>query len=237
LFLFLQALTLSRARITKKAAETQQRSCVTELEEANRQLLVELAAANAKVAEVERRERALISKYSILSSDFSDLETAHATLGMEKEKVECEKSQQFRNLLHKILVGLCHDMEKSVVMLYRQCFEFPATNATVGDMLDWFWTEVQALPTTFAESNQNNTCYAVAGILRMLAEVECGHQPELQKLVISCDASLQHDIPEHLGKIARKLVQNCWTNHGLSYCMQWVEELNRVSFILILFIA
>jgi hypothetical protein len=71
----------------------------------------------------------------------------------------------------------------------------------------------------------------------MLARVECGHLPELQKLAISCDPSLRHDIPEDLGKIARRLVRNWWTNHGLPYWMQWVEEDNQVSFILIPTIA
>jgi hypothetical protein len=36
-------------------------------------------------------------------------------------------------------------------------------------MLDWFRTEEQAQPSAFAEANQNITCYAVAGILKMLA--------------------------------------------------------------------
>jgi hypothetical protein len=47
-------------------------------------------------------------------------------------------------------------------------------------MLDWLWTEVQVFPTTFAESSQNITCYVVAGILKMLAGVKCGHLPELR---------------------------------------------------------
>jgi hypothetical protein len=127
--------------------------------------------------------------------------------------------------------------KKSIATLSGQCFEFPATGANVGDMLDWFRTEVQALHTTFAESNQNITCYAVVGILRMLVGVECGHLSELRRSAISCDASLLHDIPEDLGKIDGRLVQNWWTQHGLPYCMQWLEEDNRVSFILIAFIA
>jgi hypothetical protein len=73
-----------------------------------------------------------------------------------------------------IIAGLRHDMEKSVATLDGQCFEFPATSATVGDMLDWFRMEVQALSIAFTKSNQNITCYAVAGILRMLAGVETG---------------------------------------------------------------
>jgi hypothetical protein len=225
---------LSRARIAEKAVVVQQRSHIAELEEANVQLCAELAAANAKVAEVEQHERSLKSDYSSLCSDFIDLQTVHAALGKEKEdaeKVEREKAQRFYNPLCKKLVGLRNDVEKSVAMLGGQCFEFPATNATVGTMLDWFWMEVQALPTAFAESIQNITCYAVAGILKMLARVKCGHLSELRKLAMSCDASILHDIPEDLGKIARNLVRNWWTNHGLLYCLRRVEEDNRVSFI------
>jgi hypothetical protein len=70
-----------RAQIVKKAAEVQQRSCVTELDEVNAQLHAELATANAKVAEVEHHERALTSDYS---SVCSDLQTTHAALGKEK---------------------------------------------------------------------------------------------------------------------------------------------------------
>jgi hypothetical protein len=52
-----------------------------------------------------------------------------------------------------IIAGLRHDMEKSVATLDGQCFEFPTTSATVGDMLDWFRMEVQALSIAFAKSN------------------------------------------------------------------------------------
>jgi hypothetical protein len=90
------------------------------------------------------------------------------------EKTEREKAQRFHNRLRKKLVGLRHDMEKIVAMLGGQCFEFPSTDATVGDILYWFRTQVQALSPAFTEINQNITCYAVASILRMLAGVECG---------------------------------------------------------------
>jgi DNA repair exonuclease SbcCD ATPase subunit len=120
LFLFFQAFTLWMAWITEKAAETRWCSRIAELEAVNTQLGVELAAANAKVAEVKRREKALISDYGSLHNDFNDLEAAHAALGKEKEnveKTECKKAQWFRNLLHKKLAGLHLDMEKSVAVL------------------------------------------------------------------------------------------------------------------------
>jgi hypothetical protein len=47
--------------------------------------------------------------------------------------------------------------------------DFPTTNATVSDMLEWFRTEVQALPTAFAECNENITCFALVGSFKMLA--------------------------------------------------------------------
>jgi hypothetical protein len=52
--------------------------------------------------------------------------------------------------------------------------DFPITNATVSDMLEWFRTKVRALPITFTECNKNITCFALIGAFKMLAGVECG---------------------------------------------------------------
>jgi hypothetical protein len=60
--------------------------------------------------------------------------------------------------------------------------------------------------------------------------VECEHLPELKKSALSCDASLLHDVPDDLGKIAWRVVKYWWTKHGLPYCMQKIEEENRLSF-------
>jgi hypothetical protein len=46
---------------------------------------------------------------------------------------------------------------------------------------------------------------------------------------ISCDASLLQDFPAETGRIAKKLVKNWWTKHGLPYCMQNIKEENWVS--------
>jgi hypothetical protein len=51
----------------------------------------------------------------------------------------------------------------------------------------------------------------------MLIGVDCKQLPELKKLALSCDAWLLQDVPDDLGRIAKKLVKNWWTNHGLSY--------------------
>jgi hypothetical protein len=103
---------------------------------------------------------------------------------------------------------------------------FPSANTTVTDFLEWFWMEVQALPIAFSECNENMTCFALIGVIKMLAGVECGHLSELKKLALSCDDSLLHDVPDDVGCIAKRLVKNWWVRHGLSYCMQKIEEEN-----------
>jgi hypothetical protein len=97
-------------------------------------------------------------------------------------------------------------------------------------MLEWFCTEVQALPTAFAECNENITCFALVGVFKMLAGVECEHLSELKILALSCDASVLHSVPDDLRKIARKLVKYSCTEHGLPYCVQKLEEENWVTF-------
>jgi hypothetical protein len=99
------------------------------------------------------------------------LESTLATL--EKEKVEHDKEQRFCQQLHTKLHCLRRELEKSVGQLGRQCLEFPNMGRTIGGILDWFKLEVQALPNTFAEANQNITYYAGAGILKMLVGTGC----------------------------------------------------------------
>jgi hypothetical protein len=75
-------------------------------------------------------------------------------------------------------------------------------------VLEWFRTEVQALPTAFAECNENITCYTLIGVFKMLVGVECEQLLELKNLALSCDESLLHDFPDDVGLIAKKLVKN-----------------------------
>jgi hypothetical protein len=107
--------------------------------------------------------------------------------------------------------------------------EFPS-DASLSDFFQWFRTEVMSMPTTFVECNKNITCYALVGVFQMLAGEGCEHLLELKKLALSCDASVLRDFPIETGWIAKKLVKNWWTKHGLPYCMQKIEEENRVSF-------
>jgi hypothetical protein len=199
---------------------------------------VELNAAQSKLLEVERREQAMTSAYEDLKKDFDEVRSLHVVVVKEKanlEKTECEKARQFQNSLLKKLAKLHRDTEASVVALEGRYVEFPA-DASVSNLLEQFWVEVAAMPTTFAKCNENITCYMLIGIFRMLVGEGCEHLPELKKLDLSCDASLLEDFSEDLGRIAKRLVKNWWTKHSLPFCMQKIEEENRVSVVTLYFV-
>jgi hypothetical protein len=96
----------------------------------------------------------------------------------------------------------------------------------LSDFFQWFQTEVTSVPTAFAECKENITCYALVGVFQMLTGEGCEHLPEVKKLAFSCDASVLHDFPVETGQIAKKLVKNWWTKHGLPYWMQKIEQEN-----------
>jgi hypothetical protein len=85
------------------------------------------------------------------------------------------------------------------------------------------------MPTAFVECNENITCYALIRIFHMLAGEGCEHLLELKELALFCDASVLQDFPIVASRIAKRLVRNWWTEHGLPYYMQKVKEENRVS--------
>jgi hypothetical protein len=126
------------------------------------------------------------------------------------EKTEHENAQWFWNLLHKKLAELRCDMEESVVALEwgGGCMDFPATNATISSLLDWFWTEVRVVLIAFAKCNKNINCFTLVGVFKVLAGVECEHLPDLKKLTLSYDASILLDVPDDIGRIAKKPVKN-----------------------------
>jgi hypothetical protein len=81
-----------------------------------------------------------------------------------------------------------------VATLEGRSVEFP-TGASLSDFLEWFQTEVVAMPSAFAECNENITCYALIGLFQMLVGEGCEHLLELKKLALSCDASVLQDFP------------------------------------------
>jgi hypothetical protein len=74
-----------KAQVAAKSTEVQQSLCIAELEETNPWLCT---ATHTKVAEVERRERALSSDFDGLHKDFNDLRTSHAAVVQEKADLE-----------------------------------------------------------------------------------------------------------------------------------------------------
>jgi hypothetical protein len=111
-------------------------------------------------------------------------------------------------LLRKKLAELRCDTKESVAALGGRCEDFPITNATVSNLLDWFRTEVRVLPTTFAECNENINYFTLVGVFKMLVRVECEHLLELKKLALSYNASILLDVLDDISRIAKKLVRN-----------------------------
>jgi hypothetical protein len=52
---------------------------------------------------------------------------------------------------------------------------------------------------------------------------------EFKKLALSCDASVLQVFPAETVRIAKRLMKNWWTKHGLPHYMQKIEEENWVS--------
>jgi hypothetical protein len=88
------------------------------------------------------------------------------------------------------------------------------------------------MPTTFAECNENITCYTLIGVYQMLTGGGCEHVSELRKLAHSYDALVLQNFPLETCRIVKRLVKNWWNTHGLPYCMHKIEEENRVSFVI-----
>jgi hypothetical protein len=81
-----------------KSTEAVERSCITELEEANAQLRAELDEARPGIVEVEGRKNVLKSNYGGLRSDYGNLETILMELQQVKtkaDKVHHDKFQKF----------------------------------------------------------------------------------------------------------------------------------------------
>jgi hypothetical protein len=168
---------------------------------------------------------------TVLKKDLESARTTHDAVVRDKEevqKVKHVKLHWFQDSVRKKLAELRRDTVASVATLGGRSVEFP-TSASLSNFFEWFQVEVAVMPTTFAECNENITCYALIGIFQMLAGEGCQHLPELKKLALSYDASVLQDFLTETGQIAKRLMKNWWTKHGLPYCMQKIEEENWVS--------
>jgi hypothetical protein len=144
-------------------------------------------------------------------------------------QAEQAELQRFKDYVHKKLAELRRDMEASVSGLGGWSVEFPA-GASLSGFFKWFLKEIESMPTSFAECNENITYYTLTDIFQMLAGEGCEHVPELKKLAHSFDASILQKNSMETGSIAKRLMKNWWNAHGLPYCMWKIEEENQVSF-------
>jgi hypothetical protein len=194
-----------------------------ELEGANASLQVEPEAARSKLVVVEH-----------LKKDLEVACSAHEAVVRNKELVrqtEQLKLRHFQDSVHRRVAELRRDTETFVSTLGGWSAEFPS-DASLSDFFKWFPMEIKSMPTSFAECNENITCYTLIGIFQMLAGGVCEHVSELRELDHSDDASILQNFPLETGGTVKRLVKIWWNVHGLLYCMRKIEEENQVSFII-----
>jgi hypothetical protein len=234
---FPSALHLTKSWIAKKSTVVWQNVRVAELEEANAQLWAELNAAQSRFAEVEHREHALISDYEGLHRDFDDLRTSCDAIVKEKpdlEKMEREKVQWFWNSLCKKLAKLWVDIMVIVAALGGDAWILPLPTLILPIFWSGFGWRSNLYPPPLPNAMRISLVMLWLVFSRFLRGWSVSILPELKKLVLSCSDSLLHDVPDDVGRIAIKLVKNWRVKHGLPYCIQKIEEENRVSFVAII---
>jgi hypothetical protein len=153
-----------------KSQSTQQVAGVAELEETNALLRVELDTSRLKL-EMEHRERALTSENEGFKRDLGAACTTRDVAVKVKnlvQQAEQAKLQHFQDSIHKKLAKLRRNMEAFVSALGGRITEFP-TGASLSDLFKSFRKEIESMPTTFAECNENITYYTLIGVFQMLA--------------------------------------------------------------------
>jgi hypothetical protein len=161
--------------------------------------------------------------YAKLEEECAGLRTVVDTLRHEKLEAVNEvttirtKFQVYlvrhRKKLHKFRANL----EAAVNEIGVKCLTYPGKCSTIGEVIEWFDKEIQALSNAIVRANKNFLCYCIAGVLRMLYDNDCGHVEELQTIMNSCNASILHDIPDEIGKLSGCIVRKWWSTYGLPY--------------------
>jgi hypothetical protein len=99
---------------------------------------------------------------------------------------------------------------------------YPGKGSAIGEIVEWFDKEIQALPGAIMKADKNFLCYCLAGVLTMLYEnASSGHLEGLEAIMNSCDASLLDDITR---SASEALEANCEEMVGfarLALCHRW----------------
>jgi hypothetical protein len=193
-----------------KSQNMQQVVDVAELEDANTLLRAKLDTAHSKLVEVKHHERTRTSENEGLKRDLKGVNTAHEAVVKDNglvQQAEQAKLQQFQDSIRKRLAELRCDTEASVTTLGGRSAEFPVGASLLSDFFKWFRKEIELMPTTFVECNENVTCYTLIGVFQILAGEGCEHLLELKILALSCNTLDLRDFPVETGRIDKKLVK------------------------------
>jgi hypothetical protein len=197
-----------------------------ELEMDNSKLLAELQQTRVALAEADATPASLPLTHGKLEGECAGLRVDVETLGHEKAGAEAaseaeRKRFQDYHIHHcKKLRELWINLAKVVNVIGVQCLPHLGKGSTIGEIVEWFDKEIQALPSTITKVNMNFLCYCLAGVLRMLRKnANYDHLEGLEVIMNSCDAPLLNDIPDEIAKLSGHIVRRWWSLHGLPYVM------------------
>jgi hypothetical protein len=204
----MQALSLMKAHVHRQAVETTQVVRVVELEMQNSKLLVVLEQTRAAFVDVDATQNSLSPLRMLMP-----LRTLCPWL-----RRNWKKSAQASALLK--LRELRINLEKAMNEIGERCLPHPGKGSAIGEIVELFDKEIQALSGVITKANKNFLCYCLSRVLRMLYEnVDCDHLDGLEAIMNSYDASLLNDIPDEIAKLSGRIVRKWWSSHGLPYVM------------------
>jgi hypothetical protein len=155
---------------------------VTELEENIAKLLADLKQTHATLAEAETTQSSLSMDRKKLDEECVGLCTAVETLEQEKTRdvaareIEHKKIQDYHVHHCKKLCELRVNLKGVVNEIGVQCLPYPGKGSSIGEIVEWFEKEIQALPNAITKANKNFLCYCLVGVVRMLYEsANCDH--------------------------------------------------------------
>jgi hypothetical protein len=57
------------------------------------------------------------------------------------------------------------ELDKAVNEIGVRCLPYPGKGSTIGEIIEWFNKEIQALPNSIAKANKNFLVYCLVGVL------------------------------------------------------------------------
>jgi seryl-tRNA synthetase len=170
-----RALDLTKAHAHNRAMVVAQGAHTAELEADNAKLRSELEQAHQASAEADAARSSLCASRDELERECVRLCTGVDALKQEKAKImtdreadvalEQKKFWDYRLSHRRKLHDLHVELDKAVNEIGVRCLPYPGKGSTIGEIIEWFNKEIQALPNSIAKANKNFLVYCLVGVL------------------------------------------------------------------------